>query len=120
MFVAVLKGYLEDKPNYSDIDLAYHLRLKQAQSEGTGYPILCPSNERVSNPKRVQHILDGDRLQKVARGLGRPFALHDRGHRQLLVREAIGLHEAQHRDREPSRRPHWPIGLLRPFRVHAP
>src|SRR5215469_13788258 len=37
MFVAVLKGYLEDKPNYSDIDLAYHLRLKQAQSEGTGY-----------------------------------------------------------------------------------
>jgi hypothetical protein len=28
------------------------------------------------------------------------------------VRQAIGLHVAQHRDREQSRRPHWPIGLL--------
>ena len=35
----------------------------------------------------------------------RPFALHDRDHRQLLVRQAIGLHVTQHRDREQSRRP---------------
>src|SRR6202040_2066683 len=47
-----------------------------------------------------------------SRVLARPFALHDRDHRQLLVRQAIGLHVAQHRDREQSRRPHRPIGLL--------
>ena len=47
-----------------------------------------------------------------ARVLRRPFALHDRDHRQLLVRQAIGLHVAQDRDREQSRRPHRPIGLL--------
>src|SRR6202040_2193069 len=39
-----------------------------------------------------------------SRVLARPFALHDRDHRQLLVRQAIGLHVAQHRDREQSRR----------------
>jgi hypothetical protein len=30
----------------------------------------------------------------------------------MLVRQAIGLHVAQHGDREQSRRPHRPIGLL--------
>ena len=30
----------------------------------------------------------------------------------MLVRETIGLHVAQHGNREQSRRPHWPIGLL--------
>jgi hypothetical protein len=50
----------------------------------------------------------GDR----ARVLRRPFALHDRDHRQLLVRHAIGLHVAQYRDREQSRWPQRPIGLL--------
>ena len=30
----------------------------------------------------------------------------------MLVREPMGLHAAQHRDREQSRRPHRPIGLL--------
>ncbi len=55
----------------------------------------------------------GDRrLKGGARVLRRPLALHDRDHRQLLVRQAIGLHVPQHRDREQSRRPHWPIGLL--------
>jgi hypothetical protein len=44
--------------------------------------------------------------------LDRPFALHDRDHRQSLVRETIGLHVAQYRDREQSRRPQRPIGLL--------
>lgn len=28
MFVAVMGGYLKDKPDYCDLDLAYHLRLK--------------------------------------------------------------------------------------------
>jgi hypothetical protein len=48
----------------------------------------------------------------VLADLDRLFALHDRDHRQLLVRQAIGLHVAQDRDREQSRRPHRPIGLL--------
>jgi hypothetical protein len=48
----------------------------------------------------------------VARVLARPFALHDRDHRQLLARQAIGLHVGQDRDRKQSRRPHRPIGLL--------
>jgi hypothetical protein len=46
------------------------------------------------------------------RVLARPFALHDRDHRQLLVRQAIGLHVAQYRNPEQSRRAHRPIGLL--------
>jgi len=49
-----------------------------------------------------------------ARVLGGPFALHDRDNRQLLVRQAIGLHVTQDGNREQSRRPHWPIGLLEP------
>src|SRR5260370_1076292 len=56
---------------------------------------------------------DGDRrLEGGARVLARPFALHGRDHRQLLVREPIGLRVAQDRDREQSRRSHRPIGLL--------
>ena len=51
-------------------------------------------------------------LERGARVFGRPFALHDRDHRQLLVRRAIGFHVAQYRDRKQSRRSHWPIGLL--------
>jgi hypothetical protein len=47
-----------------------------------------------------------------ARVLGRPFALHDWDHRQLLVRQARGLHVTQYRDRKQSRRPHRPVGLL--------
>ena len=57
--------------------------------------------------------LDGDRrLAGGARVLCRPFALHDRDHRQLLVRQARGLPVAQHGNREQTRRSHWPIGLL--------
>src|SRR6266436_3893925 len=68
----------------------------------------------------TMHILDGDRRPGSApqgrppgdraRVLARPFALHDRDHRQLLVRQAIGLHVTQDRNREQSRRPHRPIG----------
>jgi len=32
-------------------------------------------------------------------GFSRPFALHDRDHRQLLMRQAIGLHVAEHGNR---------------------
>jgi len=49
-----------------------------------------------------------------ARVLGGPFALHDRDNRQSLVRQGIGLHVTQDGNREQSRRPHWPIGLLEP------
>jgi hypothetical protein len=50
---------------------------------------------------------------KVARGFfAAHFALHDRDHRQLLVRQAIGLHVAQDRNREQSRRAYRPIGLI--------
>ena len=50
---------------------------------------------------RTERILDSDRrLEGGARVHGGPFALHARDHRQLLVREAVGLHVAQHRDRE--------------------
>jgi putative transcriptional regulator len=35
------------------------------------------------------------RLKGGTRVLRRPFALHDRDHRQLLVRQRIGLHVAQ-------------------------
>jgi hypothetical protein len=52
------------------------------------------------------------RLEGGAWVLARPFALHDRDRRQLLVRQAIGLHIAQDRNREQSRRPHRAIGLL--------
>ena len=48
---------------------------------------------------------------KVARVLRRPFALHHRDC-QLLVRQAVGLHVAQHGDREQNRRPRRPIRLL--------
>ena len=49
---------------------------------------------------------EGDRcLEGGARVLRRPFALHDRDRRQLLERQVIGLHVAQDRDREQSRRP---------------
>jgi hypothetical protein len=51
----------------------------------------------------------------VARGFfATHFAVTDRDHRQLLVRQAIGLHVTQYGDREQSGRPHWPIGLLEP------
>src|SRR6266851_387232 len=41
---------------------------------------------------------DGDRrFEGGARVLRRPFALHDRDHRQLVVRAPIGFHVAQHR-----------------------
>ncbi len=50
---------------------------------------------------------------KVARVLRRPFALHDRDHRQLLVRQAIGPLAAQQRDREQSRRPQVVLQLFR-------
>jgi hypothetical protein len=56
-------------------------------------------------------VLQG-RAPGIARVLRRPFALHDRDHRQLLVCETIGLHAAQHGYREQSRGPHRPIGLL--------
>jgi hypothetical protein len=51
-------------------------------------------------------------IKPVLAVLRRPFALHDRDHRQLLVREPIGLHVAQYRDREQSRQARWPIRLL--------
>jgi hypothetical protein len=51
-------------------------------------------------------------LEGGTRVLRRPFGLHDRDHRQLLAGQAIGLHVAQHGNREQSRRPHRPIGLL--------
>jgi hypothetical protein len=71
------------------------------------------SPERVGDHPRVQHILDRDRRPEGgARVLRRPFALHDRDHRQLLVRQAVGLHVAQYGNREQSRRTHRPIGLL--------
>src|SRR5216683_6952214 len=70
----------------------------------------------------TMHILDGDRRPGSApqgrppgdraRVLARPFALHDRDHRQLLVREPVGLHVAQHGNHEQSRRPQGAIGLL--------
>jgi len=48
------------------------------------------------------------RIDGGARVLARTFALHDRDHRQLLVREPAGLHVAQYRDREQGRRPSGP------------
>ena len=61
--------------------------------------------ERIGDHPRVQHVLDRDRvLEGGARILRRPFALHHRDHGDLLVGDAVGLHVAQHRDREHARR----------------
>jgi hypothetical protein len=80
-----------------------------------GHQAALQQPERVGDHPRVQHIIDRDRrLEGGARLLRRPFALHDRDHRQLLVRQPIGLHVAQNRDREQSQRAHWHIGLLEP------
>ena len=67
--------------------------------------------ERIGDHPRVQYVLDGDRvLHHRARILRRPFALHH-GHRgDLLVGDAVGLHEPQHRDRELARRPVDAVG----------
>jgi hypothetical protein len=48
MFVTVLGGYLEDKPDYGDIDLAYHLRLNINLSIGQniGSAVTIISNGR--------------------------------------------------------------------------
>ena len=67
--------------------------------------------ERVGDHPRAQDVLDGDRVAEGgARVFRRPFALHDRHHRQLLLGDAVGLHVAQDRDREEGRRPHRPVG----------
>ncbi len=57
--------------------------------------------ERIGDHPRVQDVLDRDRrLHGGARILRRPFALHHRDHRDLLMGDAVGLHVAQHRNRK--------------------
>ena len=57
--------------------------------------------ERIGDHPRIEHVRDRDRvLHHCARVLPRPFALHDSDHGKLLMGDAIGLHEAQHGDRE--------------------
>jgi len=53
-------------------------------------------------------------LREVAGAVGRDRDQRTAAvnHRELLVREPIGLHVAQYRDREQSRRPHWPTPTL--------
>ncbi len=88
-------------------------RNQDQRAAAIGDEATLQQSERVGDHPRVQHILDRDRcLEGGARVLARPLALHDRDHRQLLVRQAIGLHVAQDGNREQSRRPHRPIGLL--------
>ena len=77
-----------------------------------GHQTALQQAERVGDHPGIEDVFDGDwRLEGGPGVFGRPFALHDRDHRQLLVHQAVGLHVAQYRDREQSRRPHWPIGL---------
>jgi hypothetical protein len=55
---------------------------------------------------------------KVARVLRRPFALHHRDNRQLLVRQAVGLHVAQHGIANKIGGPVGPLGCSnRPARL---
>ena len=69
--------------------------------------------ERIGDHARAKHVLDGDRIaERRARVLRRPLALHHRHHGDLLVRHAVGLHVAQHRDRERTRRAHRTERLL--------
>ena len=61
--------------------------------------------ERIGDHPRVQHVRNRDRLfHGGARILRRPFALHHRDHRDLFMRDAVGLHVAQHRYRKHARR----------------
>jgi len=63
----------------------------------------------------MEDILDGDRrLEGGAWVPGGPFALHDRDHRQLLVRQAIGLRVARTNTGIVNKvgDSHRPIGLL--------
>jgi len=63
----------------------------------------------------MEDILDGDRrLEGGASVPGGPFALHDRDHRQLLVRQAIGLRVARTNTGIVNKvgDSHRPIGLL--------
>ena len=63
--------------------------------------------ERVGDHLAVQHVVDRDRvLEGRARILARPFALHHGNHRHLLVRDAVGLHVAQHGDGKERGRTH--------------
>ena len=56
---------------------------------------------RIGDHARVEHVGDRDRiLHGRARVLRRPFALHDRHHRHLLLGDAVRLQVAQHGDRE--------------------
>ena len=51
--------------------------------------------------RELQHVVDGDRvLHRRARIFGRPFALDNGDHRELLLADAVVLHVAQHRDGE--------------------
>ena len=57
--------------------------------------------ERIGDHPRIQHVLDRDRrLHGGARILRGPFPLHHGDHGDLLMGDAVGLHVAQHRDRE--------------------
>src|SRR5438105_7294175 len=52
----------------------------------SGRPKRRTISGRVGDHARVRYVLDGDRRPEGgARVLRRPFALHDRDHRQLLV-----------------------------------
>ena len=60
--------------------------------------------ERVGDHPRVQHV--GNRDRRLHGGAGilcRPFALHHRDHRDLLMGNAVRFHVAQHRDRKHAR-----------------
>ncbi|WP_431270672.1 hypothetical protein [Dankookia sp. P2] len=69
--------------------------------------------EGIGDHPAVQHVVDRDRVaEHGARVLPRPFALHHRDRRQVLVRHAVLLHVAQHGDGEERRRAEGAVGHL--------
>jgi hypothetical protein len=63
-----------------------------------GHQAALQQPERAGDHPQIEHVVDGDRrFERGVRVLRRPFALHDRDHRQLLVR----LFSSFPRKREP-------------------
>ena len=88
-------------------------RRQDQRAAAVGHQAALQQAERIGDHPRAQHVVDGDRIaERRARVLRRPLALHHRDHGDLLVRHAVGLHVAQHRDRKQARRAHRAERLL--------
>ena len=104
----------------SEIPAAFASAIQQLQTGEVLGPIRAGQNQRAAavgdeaahqhairpgDHRRVQHVVDGDRiLEAGARILCGPLTLDDRHHGQVFLGHAVGLHVAKHRHREHRRR----------------